>query len=98
MGGVVSVAELCYLVLTEDGYTTSDGPMLRDEALAEFGRFAPHVSSASGGRLRVVSEIERRRPRPTGWDEDEAECMDCECCTRKQCTEKSCSRRCPCTT
>lgn len=54
------------LVLTEDGYTTADGPMPKAEAFAEFERFAPHTSPHSGSRLRVVSEAEHRRTRATG--------------------------------
>jgi len=49
------------LVLTEEGYTTADGPMPHHEALTAFDRFTsgtwPHTSS----RLRVMTETEYRR-------------------------------------
>lgn len=53
------------LVLTEDGYTTADGPMPKVEALAEFERFSPNTSPHSGTRLRVMSETEYHRSKPT---------------------------------
>jgi hypothetical protein len=54
------------LVLTEDGYTTADGPMPKAEALADFDRLAPHTWPHSGSRLRVMSEAEYQRTDPTG--------------------------------
>lgn len=87
-------AEEMRLILTEDGYTTADGPMSKGEALAEFDRFARHVSPRSGGRLRVMSDAEYQHTLAAGWDEEE--CPDCLCCTRDQCNRKTCSGRCPC--
>ena len=55
-----------YVVLTEDGYTTADGPMTKPEAQADFARFASTVSPHSGSRLRVMSETEYQRAKPTG--------------------------------
>jgi hypothetical protein len=44
------------LVLTEEGYTTADGPMPRAEALEVFARWAAGLSPWSGSRLRVIAE------------------------------------------
>jgi hypothetical protein len=49
------------LVLTEQGYTTADGPMPYGEALAAFGRFAPATGPHDSSRLRVMAEDEYRR-------------------------------------
>ncbi len=56
------------LVLTEEDYTTADGPMPRAEALAAFDQLAPGGSPNSGSRLRVLSETEYQRTQQTRRD------------------------------
>lgn len=60
------------LVLTEEGYTTADGPMPRPEAIAAFDHFTTGTWPQGGSRLRVMTEVEYLRlrataPNPAAW-------------------------------
>lgn len=56
------------LVLTEEGYTTADGPMPRGQALAEFRRISAGIGPHSPSRLRVMTEAEYLRLRAAAPD------------------------------
>jgi hypothetical protein len=56
------------LVLTEDGYTTADGPMPKREALDAFAQFAGFGAPHDASRLRVMTVTEYRRLRAASRD------------------------------
>jgi hypothetical protein len=59
--GMVAGPDQYRFVLTEDGYTTADGPMTFAEAQRLFDQFARCVSPHGGSRMRVMTETEYQR-------------------------------------